>query len=80
MKTNEQLSPAASYVFNFEILPISTFLVSVLKINTGTLERNLYTVSKLLGQSSIKMTEIYAHLAPDTLQAAVAGIVDKEAE
>ena len=41
---------------------------------------DLYTVSKLLGHSSIKMTEIYAHLAPDTLQAAVAGIVDKEAE
>ena len=41
---------------------------------------SLYTVSKLLGHSSIKMTEIYAHLAPDTLQVAVAGIVDKEVE
>lgn len=32
---------------------------------------DLYTVSKLLGHSSIKMTEIYSHLAPATLQAAV---------
>lgn len=31
----------------------------------------LYTVSKLLGHSSIKMTEIYAHLAPRTLQDAI---------
>ena len=32
---------------------------------------DLYTVSKLLGHSSIKMTEIYAHLAPHTFQQAV---------
>lgn len=32
---------------------------------------DLYTVSKLLGHSSIKTTEIYAHLAPDFLKAAV---------
>lgn len=32
---------------------------------------DLYSVSKLLGHSSIKMTEIYAHLVPDTLQRAV---------
>ena len=31
----------------------------------------LYTVCKLLGHSSIKMTERYAHLAPDTQKAAV---------
>jgi len=31
----------------------------------------LYTVSKLLGHSSIQMTEIYAHLAPRTLHKAV---------
>lgn len=32
---------------------------------------DLYRVSKLLGHSSIKMTEIYAHLAPADLKAAV---------
>jgi site-specific recombinase XerD len=31
----------------------------------------IYTVQKLLGHSSIKTTEIYAHLAPDFLKAAV---------
>jgi integrase len=30
----------------------------------------LYTVSKLMGHSSIRMTERYAHLAPDTQRAA----------
>lgn len=29
---------------------------------------DLYSVSKLLGHTSIKTTEIYAHLAPKTLQ------------
>lgn len=33
---------------------------------------DLYRVSKLLGHSSIKMTEIYAHLAPADLRSAVA--------
>ncbi|MBI4064576.1 MAG: tyrosine-type recombinase/integrase [Elusimicrobia bacterium] len=32
---------------------------------------NLYTVQKLLGHSSIKTTEIYAHLAPNYLSSAV---------
>lgn len=32
---------------------------------------DVYTVQKLLGHSSIKTTEIYAHLAPDFLRAAV---------
>jgi site-specific recombinase XerD len=32
---------------------------------------DLYTVQKLLGHSSIKTTEIYAHLAPDYLRSAV---------
>jgi integrase len=31
----------------------------------------LYTVSKMMGHSSIEMTEIYAHLAPQTLQEAI---------
>jgi len=30
----------------------------------------LYTVSKLMGHSNLKMTERYAHLAPDTQRAA----------
>lgn len=32
---------------------------------------DLYTIQKLLGHSSIKTTEIYAHLAPDYLKAAM---------
>ena len=32
---------------------------------------DIYTVQKLLGHSSIKTTEIYAHLAPDFLKAAI---------
>jgi integrase len=32
---------------------------------------DIYTIQKLLGHSSIKTTEIYAHLAPDFLKAAV---------
>jgi site-specific recombinase XerD len=32
---------------------------------------DLYTVSKLMGHSSISMTERYSHLRPATLQAAV---------
>ena len=38
---------------------------------------DLYRVSKLLGHSSIKMTEIYAHLAPVNLQEAISFIPDK---
>jgi integrase len=30
----------------------------------------LYTVSKLMGHSSLKMTERYAHLAPETQRSA----------
>lgn len=33
---------------------------------------DIYTVQKLLGHSSIKTTEIYAHLAPDFLKKAIA--------
>jgi integrase len=32
---------------------------------------NLYTVSKLLGHSSVQMTEIYAHLVPENFKQAV---------
>ena len=32
---------------------------------------DLYTVSKLLGHSSVKVTEMYTHLVPDHLKAAV---------
>lgn len=32
---------------------------------------DLYTIQKLLGHSSIKTTEIYAHLAPDYLRSAI---------
>lgn len=39
---------------------------------------DLYTVSKLLGHSSIKMTEIYAHLVHDTLQKAVVHLPERK--
>ena len=39
---------------------------------------DLYRVSKLLGHSSIKMTEIYAHLAPKTLHDAIEYIPEKK--
>jgi len=39
---------------------------------------SLYTVSKLLGHSDIKTTQIYAHLAPDYLKSAVDKLVEKE--
>ena len=41
----------------------------------------LYTVSRLMGHSSVKMTERYAHLAPDTQRAAameLEGILGRE--
>jgi integrase len=39
---------------------------------------DLFTVKELLGHADIKMTQKYAHLAPDRLAAAVETIVDKE--
>ncbi|MBP5403547.1 MAG: site-specific integrase [Elusimicrobiaceae bacterium] len=38
----------------------------------------LYTVSKLLGHSSIQMTEIYAHMAPPTLHRAIAKLPERQ--
>ena len=40
---------------------------------------DLYTVSKLMGHSSISMTERYSHLRPDTLQAAVKTLEQSQA-
>lgn len=40
---------------------------------------DLYSVSKLLGHSSIKMTEIYAHLVPDSLQKAIVCLPQRKA-
>ena len=37
---------------------------------------DLYTVSKLLGHSEIQTTQIYAHLAPDHLRAAITNLPD----
>jgi integrase len=34
----------------------------------------LHTVSKLMGRSSLKMTERYAHFAPDAKRAAAMGL------
>ena len=38
---------------------------------------DIYTVSKLLGHTTVQMTEIYAHLAPDTFQDAIVNIPSK---
>ncbi|NQT26458.1 hypothetical protein HQ585_13985 [candidate division KSB1 bacterium] len=35
---------------------------------------DIMTVGKLLGHSSVKVTEMYAHLAPDHLKASVANL------
>ena len=38
---------------------------------------DIYTVSKLLGHTTVQMTEIYAHLAPKTFQDAIVNIPSK---
>jgi site-specific recombinase XerD len=42
--------------------------------------RNLYEVKKLLGHHDLKMTERYAHLAPDYLREAVAVLTKSSAQ
>ena len=42
-------------------------------VQTGV---DLYTVQKLMGHSTISMTERYAHLAPDNLKSAVKKLED----
>ena len=59
---------------------VSSFLHKLRHTFASHLVQNgvdLYRVSKLLGHSSIKMTEIYAHLAPKTLQDAIEYIPEK---
>ena len=38
---------------------------------------DIYTVSKLLGHTTVQMTEIYAHLSPKTFQNAIVNIPSK---
>lgn len=42
--------------------------------NFGQRELPLRAVQKLMGQASIRTTEIYAHLAPDYMQGAIQGL------
>lgn len=65
---------SAAYRKNMASLPFSCFLHKLRHTYASHLVQagvDLYRVSKLLGHSSIQMTEIYAHLAPADLRAAV---------
>ena len=56
-------------------LPFNCFLHKLRHTFASHLVQNgvdLYRVSKLLGHTSIKMTEIYAHLTPSDIKSAVA--------
>lgn len=64
----------AAYAKQMKQLPFHCFLHKLRHTFASHLVQNgvdLYRVSKLLGHTSIKMTEIYAHLAPSDLHEAI---------
>ncbi len=64
----------AAYAKNTAKLPFRCFMHKLRHTFASHLVQagvDLYRVSKLLGHSSITMTEIYAHLAPADLQNAI---------
>lgn len=70
---------SAAYRKNMKDLPFNCFLHKLRHTFASHLVQagvDLYRVSKLLGHSSIKMTEIYAHLAPADLHEAINHLPD----